>query len=270
MFLLILTKQKEVSHIYEKLLLEYTRLETEIERIRKKLKTFPPGTLSCARNGNHYKWYQCLKGTNTYLPKKNRLLAEQLAFKKYLSLLLDDLLQEKRAIQFYLNHHSENSKAKQLLNKPEFMNLLSSHFTPLSQELSDWMNSSYEHNPKHPEHLLHQSSSGNLVRSKSESIIDMLLYINKIPFRYESALHLGEITLFPDFTIRHPKTGDLYYWEHFGLMDNPTYSHNVFSKLQLYTSHGIIPSIQLITTYETKEHPLSSDTVEKIIANYFL
>ena len=98
----------------------------------------------------------------------------------------------------------------------------------------------------------------------------MLLYINKIPFRYECALHLGETTLFPDFTIRHPKTGNVYYWEHFGLMDNPAYSQNAYSKLQLYTSHGIIPSIQLITTYETKDNPLSTDIVEKIIAYYFL
>lgn len=152
----------------------------------------------------------------------------------------------------------------------QIQTLLTPYFTPLSQELSDWMNSPYEHNPHHPEHLLYKSSSGNLVRSKSEAIIDMLLSLNKIPFRYESALQLGEVTLFPDFTIRHPKTGIVYYWEHFGLMDNPIYSQNAFSKLQLYTSHGIIPSIQLITTYETKENPLCPDTVEKIITHYFL
>lgn len=72
------------------------------------------------------------------------------------------------------------------------------------------------------------------------------------------------------FTIRHPKTGEVFYWEHFGLMDNPTYSKNAYSKLQLYTNHGIIPSIQLITTYETKEHPLTAETIEKIVENYFL
>ena len=86
-----------------------------------------------------------------------------------------------------------------------------------------------------------------------------------IPFRYECALHLGNTTLFPDFTIRHPKTGEFFYWEHFGMIDNATYCQNMTSKLQLYTAHGIIPSIQLITTYETKEHPLSAEMVENII-----
>jgi len=97
----------------------------------------------------------------------------------------------------------------------------------------------------------------------------MFLFVNKIPFRYECMLHLGENAIFPDFTIRHPKNGEIFYWEHFGLMDNPSYSSKAFSKLQLYSTYKIIPSIQLITTYETKEHPLTMETVEKIVKDYF-
>lgn len=98
----------------------------------------------------------------------------------------------------------------------------------------------------------------------------MFLYKYKIPFRYECILQLDDIFIFPDFTIRHPETGEVFYWEHFGMMDNPNYSKKVLSKLQLYISNGIIPSIQLITTYETKENPLSSEVVEKIVEHYFL
>lgn len=136
--------------------------------------------------------------------------------------------------------------------------------------LTDWMHSPYEHNTNYPKQLNHKTSSGNLVRSKSEVMIDMQLYTNQIPFRYECALHLGDTTLFPDFTILHPKTHKIYYWEHFGRMDDPIYQKNSISKLQLYTSHGIIPSIHLITTYETKENPLSSEIIEKIVEHYFL
>ena len=74
----------------------------------------------------------------------------------------------------------------------------------------------------------------------------------------------------PDFTIRHPKTGEFYYWEHFGLMDDPAYSKNAYSKLQFYASCNIIPSIQLITTFETKDIPLSSEMIESLIEYYFL
>ena len=132
------------------------------------------------------------------------------------------------------------------------------------------MNSSYQKNPNYPEQLIHKSISGNLVRSKSEAFIDMVLHINKIPFRYECALQLDEITIYPDFTIRHPVTGETYYWEHFGLMDQTSYIQKTFSKLELYASHGIIPSVNLLTTYETKENPLSMDMLEKIVHHYFL
>ena len=108
------------------------------------------------------------------------------------------------------------------------------------------------------------------VRSKSEAMIAMLLHLNAIPYRYECALSLGGVTLFPDFTIRHPGTGALYYWEHFGLMDDPTYAKNAGSKLSLYAANGIIPSVHLITTYETKAYPLSAGMIEHLISYYFL
>lgn len=144
------------------------------------------------------------------------------------------------------------------------------YFSPLSQELTDWMNSPNTGKPLHSEQLIHKSISGNLVRSKSETLIDMTLYVNRIPFRYESPLTIHEVTIFPDFTIRHPQTGQFYYWEHFGLMDHPDYAKRAFSKLQLYYDAGIIPSLNLITTYETRDSPLSSELVEKIIHHYFV
>lgn len=98
----------------------------------------------------------------------------------------------------------------------------------------------------------------------------MALYVNKIPFRYECALQLGDTIIYPDFTIKHPVTEKLYYWEHFGMMDNPKYAKNAGEKIQLYISRGMIPSINLITTYETLDNPLSYHEVEKIVSDYFL
>lgn len=153
---------------------------------------------------------------------------------------------------------------------PEYQNLLSSYLSSPTQELIDWMNAPYERNPKYPEQLIFRTNSPYFVRSKSESLIFTALQSNKIPFRYECALTLGEITLYPDFTIRHPKTGETFYWEHFGKMDDTGYCRNACSKLDLFTAHGIIPSIQLITTYETKQHPLDMSQVDAIIQNYFM
>lgn len=252
------------------MLSEPNRLEQGILNIEKELCNLPDGRLICAKNGNSYKWYHTDGHKKVYIPKKNRQLAERLAIKTYLSLMREDLENELFAINSYLQQHSTISKAEQLLTSPEYQRLLISYLTPKSLDLVNWINASYERNMIHPEKCVHQSVSGNRLRSKSEALIDTFLFLKRIPFRYECALQLGDITLYPDFTICHPVTKEIYYWEHFGLMDSVTYSKNMCSKLQLYISHNIVPSIQLITTFETREHPLSPKIVENIIEQYFL
>lgn len=261
--------------LYESMLSERQRLEQEIKSIQDKIRQLPDGKLICARNGNYIKWFQSDGRNHTYIPKRNRKFAEQLAAKKYLSLQEESLLQEQRAIDFYLHHHQDDSRTQELLNTDsEYFELLSPYFSPKSQELRDWMQAPYLHNEKYPEQLIHKTSTGIYVRSKSEAIIAMLLHTHNIPFRYECALQLKDTTLkdttvFPDFTLRHPHTGFFFYWEHFGIMDNAAYCQNACAKLQLYASNGIYPSIQLLTTYETQEHPLSFGMVESIIKHYF-
>lgn len=258
--------------IYEKMLKESQRLELEINNLEKEIKNLPSGKLICASNGKWKKWYRSDGKKSIYIPKKERKLACDLAKKKFLSLQLEHREREKRAIGRYLKFHDTNAFAEEqsLISSLEYKDLLSDFYRPVSEELNEWSKQPYSKNLMHPETLIHKTYSGNLVRSKSEALIDMFLYKNQIPFRYESPLELDGILLYPDFTIRHPQTGQYHYWEHFGLMDNESYCKSTCSKLQLYISNNIIPTIQLITTYETKEAPLDPETVEKIVRHYFL
>lgn len=257
---------------YDRMAAESQRLKAQIESLQSQLDKFPDGKLLCARNGERMKWYHSDGKTKTYIPKEEQKYAEQLAVKKYLSCILQEAVQKKRAVDLYLRYYpSDPGKAERLLTEnSEYQKLLSPYFKKSSQELLDWASSPYDHNTIKQERLIHKTSSGNLVRSKSEALIDYVLYTNKIPFRYECALQLGSAIIYPDFTIRHPETGEYYYWEHFGMMDRPEYSSQVGAKLQLYISNGIIPSIRLITTYETLDKPLSTEEVERIVKLYFL
>lgn len=258
--------------IYDKILGESQRLEKQIKTLQLQIDSMPEGNLICAANGKGYKWYWSDGHHSRYLPKGERQLAEKLTYKKYLLLQLQNLFREKKAIDAYLERHDIQAyqTEQSFIHSPRYKELLKSSFNPLSKELQEWANAPYQKNEKHPENLKNKTYSGQNVRSKSEALIDMFLYKNKIPFRYECLLQIGSIATYPDFTIRHPKTGELFYWEHFGMMDNPDYCKNVLSKLQFYISNGIIPTIQLITTYETKENPLSAETVEGIVEDYFL
>lgn len=258
--------------IYNRMLEERNRLEKEIHSLEQQIIALPPGNLFFSHNGKYLKWYQSNGHNPLYIPKNNRQLAEQLAKKKYLSMKQNELIQERDAINLYLKHHNSNNvPADQLLSKDsDYHEFLQSYYTPLSEELINWMNSPYEHNKMYPEQLNQPTISGHLVRSKSEALIDTILYKNKIPFRYEAGLSLGDTTFYPDFTIRHPLTGEIYYWEHFGMMDNPDYAKKAYSKLQRYSSYGITQDINLITTFETKEAPLNPEWVENLVKYHFM
>lgn len=250
---------------------EYQRLMHKIDDLEKQIKNCPQGTLVCNTQGDYHKWYQVLDGRRCYIKKDKRELAEQLATKKYLSALLEECKQEKHAIDKYLKYHNlEPTKTLQLLEEnPAYRELLKSSVHADSEEIRAWQEADYEQNQKHKEQLIHKSISGNTLRSKSEVLIDIALFQSNIPYRYEAALQLDDITFYPDFMVRHPKSGKIYYWEHFGMMDNSSYAKQAYSKLQMYSLHNLIPSINLITTYETKEKPLTSHFVEQIIEYYF-
>lgn len=249
---------------------EHDRLTEQLDAIASAVAGLPEGRLICKRDGKKVRWYQSDGASATYISKRRRTFAEQLAARKYLTLKAEEILHEKRSIEYYLRHHAAAGRADALLMQPGYRELLKPYFLPLSEELTEWMCAPYEKNESYPEQLTHKTGSGNMVRSKSETIIDMLLHINHIPFRYECELQLGETSVYPDFTIRHPMTGEYFYWEHFGMMDNPAYCKNVGSKLQLYCANGIVPSANLITTYETKDTPLNVELVEELVRHYFL
>ncbi|MDD3220452.1 MAG: ATPase [Lachnospiraceae bacterium] len=262
--------KEEIITITQNLNAEVRRLDNEISDINKQLNSLPPGKLIVTRYQTRFKWYVNDGKKLKYIPKSERRYAEELAKRKYLSLKLEDLTQERNALNYYLPSNSRlANQADLLISDPRYYPLLSPYFKSTKQKVTEWLAETYEHNTKYPEQLTQKSISGNVVRSKSESLIDMALYVNQIPFRYEALLLLNDIPVYPDFTILHPNTQQIYYWEHFGMMDNEKYAKNVYSKLTIYTENNIIPSINLITTFETKEHPLSSELVEKVIQYYF-
>ena len=191
-------------------------------------------TFFCTRNNKYYKWYYTDKGKTKYIPKSERKLAEQLVKRKYLESRLRKFKQEEKRIDIYLKQYSlDEFSSYHVEEHPELQKLLSGVYVPLKQELDEWVNASYTNNPKEPQKLIHKTIPGILVRSKSEALIINALFGHKIPFRYECLLQIQNVSIYPDFTIRHPVTGEVYYWEHFGMIDNENYAHNVYSKLQL-------------------------------------
>lgn len=151
-----------IISIYQRMKNEHRQLCQQLDEIQTELARLPEGRLICTHNGSRFKWYHSEGKAKTCIPKQNRALAEQLAVKKYLSLQAQNMLQERRSIEYYLRHHDAGIKqADELLTASEYQELLAPYFTPISQELSAWMHAPYERNQKYPEQLIHKASSSS-------------------------------------------------------------------------------------------------------------
>ena len=91
------------------------------------------------------------------------------------------------------------------------------------------------------EYLIHRTSRGEMVRSKSEVIIADHLARRGVEYAYEQPLTMDGTTKYPDFTIEDMESGRTFYWEHCGMLHVPQYKQRWDEKLKWYTAHGICP-----------------------------
>lgn len=100
----------------------------------------------------------------------------------------------------------------------------------------------------HPEYfdanLVHVTSSGVMVRSKNEVIVaDILDKVAGGRWRYEVLLRGDDGThVRPDFTVSRP-SGVPVYWEHLGMMNQPSYARRWAEKLEWYRANGVVPAL---------------------------
>lgn len=123
-------------------------------------------------------------------------------------------------------------------------------------------------------YLIHCASDNTLLRSKSELIIYEKLLSKGLEPIYEKELQLDKYKIIPDFTIIDDDTGEVYYWEHCGMLDNKTYRDRWEWKKELYHKNGILPLEDgggengiLIVTIDSKTEGISVPEIEKIMDN---
>lgn len=209
-------------------------IKEQLNTLGKLTDKLPDGELVCAKNGKSYKWYKKQNGMYEYILKDNRKLAQKLALKKYYDMNIKDLQAELKACKAYMQKTKQNKEyVEKFLCNSEYEKLITCEIAPKNKQLVEWENAEFEGNRNFSDKLIVKGTNGKYLRSKSEAIIDRILFNAGIPFHYEEKLELGQFSFYPDFSIKHPDSGKIFYWEHFGMMDNENYAHNVYSKLQL-------------------------------------
>ena len=117
--------------------------------------------------------------------------------------------------------------------------------------------------------LIHRTARGELVRSKSEVIIADRLYAHGLDYTYEPELELESKIKRPDFSVIDGDTGIKWYWEHCGMMSDPTYKRNWEDKKEFYKKNGIVEGKNLIVTYDDEKGGLDSYEIDQIIIRIF-
>ena len=128
------------------------------------------------------------------------------------------------------------------------------------------------------EGLIHNTSRGELVRSKSEVIIANLLHAKKIDYEYEQELAIDGVAQdkFPDFAIEDDDSGVMYYWEHLGMLGDRGYKKRWDEKKQWYRDNGILPFEEgggpngtLITSRDDPKGGIDSSFINQLIEKIF-
>lgn len=89
--------------------------------------------------------------------------------------------------------------------------------------------------------LIHQASDGKMLRSKSELLIYQRLIDKNLHPIYEQKLVIKGVEKLPDFTLENEDTGEIYYWEHCGMLYDADYKERWEEKKKWYLENDILP-----------------------------
>ncbi len=247
-------------------------LDQSITKAQKITNSPVPGRIEIAHQGPHFRYYLISSGKKrTYLKVSELGRAKKIVEHNYATQFLRLAKKESRLLH-QLSNLYENNHAFICHEKlhPGRKALTSPLLMSDDEYAAQWMAKPNLQDNTYPLNSVFYTENGELVRSKSEKIIaDKLKHLN-VPYKYEFALKLNRTVYFPDFTILNKTTRQTYYWEHFGLIDQPEYRNSMIQKIEAYTKSNIIVGKNLIITFETKDQPLSVKQVDTIIKEIFL
>ncbi len=248
-----------------------------VAEYRKRLERLPSGSIRCYNTSGYEKFFY--KSVNpgeaaVYLKKSELDRAALVAERGYYEAMIDDLEAELESIDYFLSKREDLNfpPGALYLERPGIQRLLAPMLESKDEAVRQFLAQDYTP-AAHQENRRYKCKNGLLVRSKSENEIADGLYSCGLPFLYEFPFPVNDngrdITLRPDFTILEYMIMKIKIWEHFGMMADPEYVANATRKMRLYAGAGFYPDENLIMTFESPNHLLSSiEVYDKIEKNF--
>ncbi len=109
---------------------------------------------------------------------------------------------------------------------------------------------------EHPEHLSVTTCDGTKVRSRAEAMLYDMFVAMGFTVLYEFPVWIDGKLFHPDFTLLHPYTHNVYFWEHLGMWYREdargNYRRGFLHKAEQYEKIGFYLGNNLLTSYEYK------------------
>ena len=246
-----------------------------IEEKRRALEDAPKGRLRCKKNHERQEYYWVTDRENTigrYLLVDQQDLVKTLAQKAYDLKALGFAEEEYKrlcALEKYREAHPLESAYEQY--SPARKALVRPIVLSDEEYITRWKSRQHTvlgFEEGAPEFY---TKAGLRVRSKSEIIIAERLDDLVLPYIFEFPVYLPDRGwVFPDFTILNVRLRKAYLWEHLGRMDDPGYLVSNISKLKSYEKEGYYMGDNLIVTFETKDSPIDTRQVDRLIKHFLM
>ena len=245
-----------------------------LSQTQKRLKKAPEGSIQVQnRKSGVYFIHRSVDSDGSecisYIKKSDAKTISALTDKKY-CLALEKVLKEEIYASDAGKIFDETLKFRVYDNLPEG---LKAYVTPLCKSpeyiCKEWQSEPFASNPYDFDIKSEMISiRGERVRSRAECIIADHLNSFGLAYRYEAAYYtIDGSTLYPDFTIMHPETNELYYLEYWGLMGDMDYVDHFVSKMNRYLKSGM--GSHLISIFENDANPFDTKLLDAVIKEYF-
>lgn len=249
--------------------------EKILSESKNRLNKLPKANICARKIKGHYRYSLRSKDTDgkyheTYLPNSRKTFIKDCCEAYYLRKVIPALEREIKTLKTYGKHYQPQKKIEAYENLPAGIKQNVNPICKSNKEIcQQWESAKFDGNtfPNKNEGQ-YITKKGESVRSRIELIVADILFDLGIPYRYENKLNLQTGAIYPDFTILHPKSLEIYYIEIFGMMDNPEYEQAAFSKISKYVSSGKYAN--LIMFFDHKYAPISPASIKQVLAEKFL
>lgn len=260
-------------------MLNMTRIKNELKRlirIRGKIETVlshaPEGTIYFRGSGKRGRLFPYMvtraegKQKRTRIPEGEEKLIKGLRYKKYAKHIRARVLQNIKALQHAMRYQPLDESL--LAYGGELFSDCREFFfgSPPRNAAFDALEE--RQNPYRPEQLRVKTKLGAF-RVKSEHDVARILTELGLLYKYEAPCVLPGGTRYPDFTVLHPRTGEIIYIEFCGLMHKAGYREDMAEKLEEYARGGIYLGVNLFIITELPDRDLDLEAITDYIRGIF-